>query len=129
VTAIRKGGHMNFDFIIDMGFLFVVGVIIFGTYFVGSDGAASLARRVVSSAPGPCIVLFFMIVRCLALGRALQFEKYTDLFLWSQILPGVLILYSLVFYPGPKKIHLWLLVIIPFWFLLVVFGFLIIHGE
>jgi hypothetical protein len=63
------------------------------------------------------------------MGRPLQFEKFTGLLLCFQILPAALIIYSLVRYPGPKALHLVLLLIIPAWFWLVVGGFLLLHGE
>ena len=124
MTAIRKGGHMSSSFIL---VVFFVAWAIGGLYFAFADSTVSLARRIVCSAHGPCITLVFMIVVSLTQGRAS--EKYTELFLWIQMFPCVLIIYSLVRYPGPRSVHLLLLLLIPCWLLLVALGYLVIHGE
>ena len=107
----------------------VVSTLVGVVYFSRSDAAAGLGRRFIASLYGPAIALLLVVVAFWP-----DQYRYTPrgvaIFYWLQVVPLILLSYSLARYPGRAMLHL---ILVPIgllcWLLIFIIGFFEIHGE
>lgn len=97
-------------------------------YFRESGATAPAFRRVATSAYGPVIALMYLGM-AIFFPNDFRYQKYLKVFWYALLIPVLLLAYSLMRYPGNKKVH----VLAPFnilglvWFFIV--GTLAVGGE
>jgi predicted membrane channel-forming protein YqfA (hemolysin III family) len=98
-------------------------------YFVKAAGAGSVARRLATSAFGPTVALLF--VASLLWPDSHRFNpRGTQLFLAMHLLPLALLFIAIVGYPGPKRLHWFLLPIgLLAWLWTLALGWIFVHGK
>jgi hypothetical protein len=85
----------------------LVGLVVSFVYFAKASSEATLSLRLLSSAFGPSLVLLWLL-----LGSPLWPDRlrYNDTGLralyWLQLLPLVLLVFTVAKYPGNRRLHL-----------------------
>ena len=106
----------------------VGGVLAGLVYFAKSDRSAPVWQRTFASAYGPVAAILF--VAALLLPQSQLTQQNGVRYLWLQVLPGCLFVYSLLAYPGRRQLHVWLVPLaILSWLWVALWGFVLIHGE
>jgi hypothetical protein len=107
----------------------LVGIAVGIIYFAKSHKSSALLQRALASAYGPAVACLFLAA-ALWPDRHRYSQASVQVFYWLQLVPLALLVYSLAAYPGPRRIHWWL---VPVGFLAWVWsfslGFLFVHGE
>jgi hypothetical protein len=107
-----------------------LGIGVGAAYFIKANPFAPSWRRVLASSFGYAVALLYV------LGVVLWPDSYryntsgVRTFYFLQLVPFVLLVYSLIAYPGPRRLH-WLLVPLGLlaWATTFALGLLFIHGE
>lgn len=88
----------------------------------------SIAKRMLASAYAPATALTFLLGTLLP--REVWISLGRDSFLLAQLLPAALLLYALVWYPGKRSLHLFLVPLAMLcWFWQVGIGTMLIYGK
>jgi hypothetical protein len=98
-------------------------------YFVKAASAGSVARRLATSAFGPSVALLF--VASLLWPDSYRFNpSAAKAFLAMHMLPLALLVIAIVGYPGPKRLHWFLLPIgLVSWLWTLALGWFFVHGK
>ena len=107
-----------------------LGITVGGIYLVKADRSSSLALRLSTAAFGPSLAVLFIAVGFLWPEQYRFNAAGTRLYLWLQAIPGLLLLLSLVKYPGSKKLHLVLVpVALLAWLWTFALGWMAVNGK
>lgn len=99
-------------------------------YFVRSDSRAAMILRVGSSAYAPSIAVVFVIAELLWPESARFSHRASSVYIWLQLTPLVLLLFSLAKYPGNRKLHFALVPLgLIAWAWSFAVGWTLIHGK
>lgn len=103
-----------------------VGVI----YFVKADRKTSVALRLATTAFAPSLAAIFVLVGFLWPEHYRFNAEGKSAYLWLQLVPGLLLLLTLVKYPGPKRIHFVLVpVALVAWAWTLALGWMHVSGK
>jgi hypothetical protein len=107
----------------------VVLALAIGAAYFASSRAGPLWRRCLTSAYAPSIALVFAVVAFVWPDSHRYNAAGVRIFMWLQLLPLGLLIYSLVFYRGRHHLH-WFLVPLAFvaWAWTFALGFIAING-
>jgi hypothetical protein len=108
----------------------LLGCVISLVYFVKADRSASLAVRGLTSAFGLSLAIVFITATFLWPKQYRFLESGVYAFYWLQAVPLLLLGVSLAGYPGPHRLHRWLVPVgLLAWLWTFAWGWLFVHGE
>ena len=103
-----------------------IGII----YFVKTQRDARLWVRALASSFGPSLALIFAVASLWWPEQYRYQPKGVHAFYWLQVVPMLLLTFTLARYPGPRRLH-WILLPAGLlaWLWTFVLGWLFVHGE
>jgi hypothetical protein len=108
----------------------VMGLVVGVIYFVKSNRNAVLWVRLLSSAFGPSLVLLFVVAGIGWPDRYRYNATGVQAYYWLQVVPLLLLIFSLAKYPGNRRLHLLLVPVgLVAWVGTFAWGWLFVHGE
>jgi len=108
----------------------LLGLALGFVYFRKAAGAGSLALRLATSSFGPSLALLFVIASALWPDSYRFTSLGAQVFLTLQVLPLVLLVVTIVGYPGPRRLHWYLVPLGLFaWLWTLALGWVFVHGK
>jgi hypothetical protein len=108
----------------------LLALIVGASYLAKSDSGASMWRRILTSAYGPSVAAIFVLA-VFAWPDQYRFQQVgVNALLGLQLVPLALLVASLRWYPGSRKLHIFLVPLaLVGWLWSFALAFLLVHGE
>jgi hypothetical protein len=108
----------------------VLGIAVGGIYLWKANKSSSLAIRLSTAAYGPSLAVLFIAVGFFWPEQYRYNAAGSRVYLWLQAIPGLLLLLSLVKYPGSRRLHFVLVpVALLAWLWTFALGWMAVNGK